>query len=458
MSDATHGSAPSALPDAPSLEWLRKEAKRRLAELRRSRPDAKLAEAQFEIAKQYGFSSWRALKAHVDSLSVDGQLFDAAKTGDVPRLRRLLDQHPDKRFIRDKPYEWTLLHAAASRDQNSRVPKDSLGAVDLLLDRGLDPNARERGDNTYAMHWAAAAGELDVVRRLADAGGDVVGHGDDHELEIIGWATCWEGCDDDAHHAVASFLIRRGAHHHIFSAIAMGLGGEVRRIVAENPGELNRRMSRNENHQLPLHFAIRMNKPEMVALLIQLGADPLAVDASGNPPSTYATTPGLDRPIVEAIRTMTLAELESADRGRRPANVTMMDLVAALSLGDWAMADRLVALDPDLVAAHGAASGALHLMTMRNDARSVRWLLDRGADVNALSTQWGSQVTALHLAAGGGHLEIVRLLLDAGARTTILDSRFESDALGWARHFNMQEVVNVLEPFARHSSATGTDS
>jgi ankyrin repeat protein len=334
MSDETHGSAASSLPDAPNLEWLRKEAKRRLAELRQAKPDAKLADAQFEIAKQYGFPSWRALKAHVESLSVEGQLFDAAKAGDVPRLAALLDAHPDKLLIRNQPYEWTLLHAAASRDQSSSEEKDQLGAVDLLLKRGFDPNARERGDNTYPMHWAAAAGSLDVLRRLADAGGDVVGHGDDHELEVIGWATCWEGCDDDAHHAVADFLVSRGARHHIFSAIAMGLADEVRRIVAANPGALNRRMSRNENHQSPLHFAVRMNRPAMVALLVELGADPLAVDGSGNTASAYAEVPGVDRAVVQAIRAMTLAELDSAERGHRAANVTMLDLVAALSLGN----------------------------------------------------------------------------------------------------------------------------
>ena len=32
---------------------------------------------------------------------------------------------------------------------------------------------------------------------------------------------------------------------------------------------------------MPLHFAVRMNRPEMVALLIELGADPLAVDGVG---------------------------------------------------------------------------------------------------------------------------------------------------------------------------------
>ena len=60
------------LPDAPSLEWLRKEAKRRLTELRAADPDAQLADAQLDLARRHGFTSWRALKAHVDALTVDG--------------------------------------------------------------------------------------------------------------------------------------------------------------------------------------------------------------------------------------------------------------------------------------------------------------------------------------------------------------------------------------------------
>src|ERR671920_364481 len=109
----------------------------------------------------------------------------------------LLDAHPEKIDVREPPYEWTLLHAAAHTGR--------LDVVELLLGRGFDPNTREKGDNTYAMHWAAAAGHLDVVRRLADAGGDVVGHGDDHDLEVIGWASVWDGCDDIHHRAVADF-------------------------------------------------------------------------------------------------------------------------------------------------------------------------------------------------------------------------------------------------------------
>src|SRR5204863_974162 len=43
------------------------------------RSQAKLADAQRDIARQNGFPSWRALKAHVDALGVEGQLFDAER-------------------------------------------------------------------------------------------------------------------------------------------------------------------------------------------------------------------------------------------------------------------------------------------------------------------------------------------------------------------------------------------
>src|SRR5437868_11928955 len=107
MSEQTPESAPGALllPDAPNLQWLRKQAKHNLAELRLVDPDAQLSDAQFDVARRYGFPSWRALKAHVDSLTVDGQLFDAARNGDVDKLKALLDKHPDKLYARTKPHE-----------------------------------------------------------------------------------------------------------------------------------------------------------------------------------------------------------------------------------------------------------------------------------------------------------------------------------------------------------------
>ncbi|HKV07585.1 MAG TPA: ankyrin repeat domain-containing protein, partial [Thermoanaerobaculia bacterium] len=371
---------------------------------------ARLADAQLEVARQHGFSSWRALKAHIDSLTVDGQLFDAAKSGDVGTLAALLDKHPEKLYARAKPYEWSLLHTAAWNGH--------LAAVDLLLKRGLPVNVREKGDDTYAMHWAAAQGHLEIVRRLADAGGDVIGRGDDHELEIIGWATCW----DHPHEDVAEFLVRRGARHHIFSAIAMSLADEVRRIVAVDPAALHQPMSHNEDYRRPLHFAVQKNRPEMVALLLELGADPLAPDGSGYPATAYATAPGIDRRVLEAI----------VARGGSP------DLFTALALGDEAAAARLLS-------ANRGDDGVLHRMAKRGDAQAVKWLLDQGADPNARWDHWDASVTPLHLAAAQGHSEVVRLLLEAGADPRLRDSKHDGDAFGWAFHHGRQHVLQILE-------------
>ena len=402
---------PLPLPDSPSLEWLRKEAKRHLVELRKSRPETRLAEAQFDLAKRYGFPSWRALKTHVDGLTIDGRLFQAARSGDLNVLGALLDRHPGKLSVRSAPYGWTLLHAAAHAGQPA--------AVNLLLERGLDPNTREQGDNTYAMHWAAAAGHLDVVRRLAEAGGDVVGRGDDHEGEVIGWATCWDGCDDDAHRAIVDFLISRGARHHIFSAIAMNQADQVRRIVAADSSALERTMSRNEGYQRPLHFAVRMKRSEMITLLLDLGADPLGRDGSGYGAWVYATSPEIDRPVMEAIR-----------RGGK------IDLFAAVALGDWEAAGRLAREHP--------GPGPLHLMAKRGDARGVKWLLEHGADPNARWAHWDAEVTALHLCAFSGNPEVVELLLAAGADPGIRDSKHDGDARGWAEQFGRLAMVHLL--------------
>ena len=434
MTDETRGPAPPPLPENPNLEWLRKQAKRRLAALRESIPSARLADAQFDLASHYGFSSWRALKAHVDALTVEGRLVDAVRRGDAEALAALLDAHPEKLLTRTGPYDASLLHVAATHGQ--------LATVDLLLRRGIDVDLRERGDNTYALHWAAAGGFLDVVRRLVEAGGDVMGDGDDHEVGVIGWATCGDPCQS----TVAEYLVRHGARHHIFSAIAMNLADEVRRIVATDPGALHRRMSRNENHQLPLHFAVRKRLREMVSLLLDLGADPLAVDGSRRPAADYATEPDTDRRLMERVRAMTFAELTSAGRGERTPRTGPMDLIATLALHDWETAERLISLDPASI----ATTGALHLMAKRNDTEAVGWLLAHGADPNARWSHWESEVTALHLAILGGHPDMVRRLLEAGADPRIKDSQHEADAVGWAAFFRQEEVVRMLE--AREAS------
>ena len=78
----------SKLPKQPSLEYLKKLAKNRLQELRRKDPEAKLTTAQLDVAREYGFSSWRALKAHIDgcrSKKITSPVMRSVAVADIDR-------------------------------------------------------------------------------------------------------------------------------------------------------------------------------------------------------------------------------------------------------------------------------------------------------------------------------------------------------------------------------------
>ena len=149
------------LPPRPDIEWLRKAAKERLAEMRADDPAAKLHHAQLEVARRYGYRSWRALKAHVDTVSLDGQVIAAAIGGDAATLGRLLADHPARIEVTGGQWRRPLLHLAADEGH--------LECVDLLLRLGEDVDRRDQTDNATALHWAAQAGHLTVAKRLVDA-------------------------------------------------------------------------------------------------------------------------------------------------------------------------------------------------------------------------------------------------------------------------------------------------
>jgi len=58
------------LPPHPNLEHLKKQAKDLLHNLQQQNPNAKLADAQFALAREYGFASWPKLKSYVESLLI----------------------------------------------------------------------------------------------------------------------------------------------------------------------------------------------------------------------------------------------------------------------------------------------------------------------------------------------------------------------------------------------------
>jgi hypothetical protein len=60
------------LPRVPHVDHLRKQAKKRLREMRTANPAMQLADAQRAVAQQYGCSSWEALKTQVETSRAAG--------------------------------------------------------------------------------------------------------------------------------------------------------------------------------------------------------------------------------------------------------------------------------------------------------------------------------------------------------------------------------------------------
>jgi hypothetical protein len=79
-----------SLPDRPNLRHLKDQAKNLL----KAGGAESLADAQFQIARLYGFANWPKLKAHIESVEEIGQLKQAIDTNDLDRVKTLMIHNP----------------------------------------------------------------------------------------------------------------------------------------------------------------------------------------------------------------------------------------------------------------------------------------------------------------------------------------------------------------------------
>jgi ankyrin repeat protein len=487
--ERTSARAARELPLKPNLQHLKNEAKQRLKTLRADDPAARLATAQLQIARDYGFAGWRQLKAHVERESAGRDLcekvfaatqrgdidavrkalnagfdprqtddrgrtvhqlakehgheaiellarqheerdtnppelrgvvesmLDAAEHGHADKLARLLDSHPGLIDARGGNFQkQTALHKAAYRNHGA--------CVELLLARGANVRIRDTGDNAYALHFAAEAADLAIVRRLGEAGSDVIGEGDDHRLDVLGWATCFHRTRTD----VAEYLQAQGARLNLWSAIALGRVDDVREFIKADPSRLEARMSRSEHRRTALHHAAAKNQIEVVRLLLALGADPNAADLTGATALVTAAHEDAD----ERVATLLI------EAGAR------IDFIAALGLKRYDLAESMLRDKPSRIGPDGEDTIALHVAVSRRNVEAVRWLIDRKVDVNAKRIMWDCNHTALHMTAADGNVEIARMLLDAGADPQIHDDKYDNTPLGWAEFCNQPQIVKLL--------------
>jgi len=135
------------LPPHPNLEYLKKQAKESLRDMLQQDPAFKLADAQHAIAREYGFSSWPKLKAHVDSLQTNP--FVGAWAANLSKSRR----HPYS------PFHSATLDVA--------VVGDTVTITDVVVDAS---GREERHENALQVdgkeHPSEYGGYLLVARWL----------------------------------------------------------------------------------------------------------------------------------------------------------------------------------------------------------------------------------------------------------------------------------------------------
>jgi ankyrin repeat protein len=96
-------------------------------------------------------------------------------------------------------------------------------------------------------------------------------------------------------------------------------------------------------------------------------------------------------------------------------------LFAAAAGGDLATVRAAIDKDPTLVkATEWEKATLLHDAVGQNHQDVATYILDKGADVNAATTDG---LTALHMAAQNGNIGIIKLLLERGAKIDAADSK-----------------------------------
>jgi ankyrin repeat protein len=364
------------LPQRPSLEHLRKQAKAR----KRKRGVA-LSRAQQELAREYGFESWPELVRHVEASRLEGMeraLVLAHPTAVTAALRA--DAAAATASVDGlAPLLLLLRRSTGTQDEVRECAR-------LLLDAGADPNSHtvEWGGEgrMTALFDAVERRDLELARLLIERGAERDEHAFYHACEQGNTALL------DLLHAPG---LEDLVNHKLDFEDAPGLRWFLDRGVDVNANRC-------------LHHAIARGRGlTILTMLLDAGADP-------NLP--WDRWDVGRRPLALAARCGHLAAYELlAERGAS-AELDLVD-TAVLAVARGESVRLPTAPPPSLGNPRGRDYGwILGQFALLGRTDVVRALLDAGM---AVDTRGWSNFTPLEQAAMHGRTGAVRLLIQRGA-------------------------------------------
>ena len=400
------------LPLRANLEWLKKLSKERLDELRAASPSAKLSEAQLAVAREFGFSSWRKLRAHVQQLR---EQLDAIVPPDV--LRRAATEN----VAPDDPDLAALLAA---------VDAGEAQAVTDLLKRRPALAAAHGPDGQTPLHVAAQCNDPQIAALLVAFGANFNAKFGQSGHTPLSWAVTCNAPE------CARELVKFGAVPDLFCASGIGALEHVQACFdatgALVPGVSRTGSSRfgPDGSRLPcppptareqisdaLYMACRNGQADVVRFLLTKQPD-LSFRAYQGATALHWAYFGGSRVIVE------LLEQSGADRTARDdalgCTPRSFGICTPANWGFTRLVQARLAEDPTLANIMDGRTSPLHEAVRSNSQEMVRLLLDHGA--NPLLTI-GDGKTPLDIATELGHVEVAEMLrvADGSCRDTQRD-------------------------------------
>ncbi len=353
------------LPDKPSLDQLRKQAK----ELKASGKCATLSEAQFALAKAYGFPSWPKLKLHCEQTLLLKFIHDDDGDG----ARALFKSNP-KLVSTPFPEEDLPIHRAAEWD--------APGVLEAIIEAGADTSKKFTDSAHSALSWAI---------------------------------TCWS-------FQAAEKLVELGQEPDLFCAAGLGRLDKVQAFwkngkILPNASKTGSSRYDELGNRLPLsedpidqasdalYIACRAGRTEVARWLLDHGADPNWRGYLGASCLAWAEFSGVPE-LCALLRDRGASDELFDDAYKAPPKLFPIMVLAGWGFGAFQLAKRFQA-DPSLIKARTAWGTPLHAAVAGNHTEVAKFLLDVGVDRSELNEEGQA---AAELARSKGYAEIAKLL------------------------------------------------